>query len=131
MERVFLAILTKAYHFDEKRQNILLKIPAKLAPVKAAVFPMMKGEEYDKLAGEIVRDLRKNWNIALDTSGSIGRRYARNDEIGTIACITIDEQTIKDNTVTVRDRDTTEQIRIKISELKNMLEQVINENKNI
>jgi glycyl-tRNA synthetase len=131
MERVFIASLTKAYSFDEKRQNIVLKLPAKLAPVKAAVFPIIKKPEYEKIAEDIVKDLRKEWNIAYDISGSIGRRYARNDEIGTIACVTVDEQTPKDNMVTVRDRDTTEQIRIKISELKNMLRQVINENQNI
>jgi len=131
MERVFLAILTKAYTFDEKRQNIILKIPAKLAPVKASVFPLTKDDKLEKIAKDIVEDLRKDWNIAYDSSGSIGRRYARNDEIGTIACITLDEQTLADKKVTVRDRDTTEQIRIEIPKLNEMLRQVINEGKSI
>ena len=131
MERVFLAVLTKAYYFDEKRQNIILKLPASLAPVKASVFPIMKDEKYEKIAKEIVADLKKEWNISYDTSGNIGRRYARNDEIGTVACITVDEESSKDESVTVRDRDTSEQIRIKISELKDMLRQVINDGKKI
>jgi glycyl-tRNA synthetase len=125
MERVFLAILTKAYTFDEKRQNIILNIPARLAPVKASVFPIMKDEKYEKIAKEIVADLRKEWNIAYDISGNIGRRYARNDEIGTPMCITIDEDTPKDKAVTIRDRNTTKQIRVKISELKEVVRKVI------
>ena len=125
MERVFLAVLTKAYNFDEKRQNIILKIPAKLAPVKAAVFPIVKGEEYEKISENIVKDLRKEWNIAYDKSGSLGRRYARNDEIGTPMCITIDEESLKDKCVTIRDRDSTKQIRVKISELHEVVRKVI------
>jgi len=125
MERVFLAVLTKAYSFDEKRQNIILKIPAKLAPVKAAVFPIVKGEEYEKIAEDIVRELRKEWNIAYDKSGSLGRRYARNDEIGTPMCITIDEDSLKNKSVTIRDRDSTKQIRVKIVELGNVVRKVV------
>jgi len=125
MERVFLAVITKAYNFDEKRQNVILKIPAKLAPVKAAVFPIIKGEEYEKISEYIVKDLRKEWNIAYDKSGSLGRRYARNDEIGTPMCITIDEDSLKDKAVTIRDRDSTKQIRVKISELKEVVRKVI------
>ena len=74
MERIFLAILTKAYQFDEKRNNIVLKIPPKLAPVKASVFPIVKKPEYEKIAEEIVSDLRKEYNVSYDISGSIGRR---------------------------------------------------------
>jgi glycyl-tRNA synthetase len=125
MERVFLAILTKAYNFDEKRQNVILKIPANLAPVKASVFPIIKEENFEKIAKEILQDLRKEWNVAYDNSGSIGRRYSRNDEIGTPMCITIDEDTPKDKAVTIRDRDTTKQIRVKISELKDVVRKVI------
>jgi glycyl-tRNA synthetase len=125
MERVFIASLTKAYSFDDKRQNIVLKLPAKLAPVKAAVFPIMKSPEYEKISEDIVKDLRKEWNIAYDKSGSIGRRYARNDEIGTPMCITIDEETPNDNSVTIRERDTTKQVRVKIAELKEIMRKVI------
>lgn len=125
MERVFLAALTKAYVNDLNRGNIVLKLHPSLSPVKAAVFPIVKSEEYEKISEEIVKDLREEWNINYDKSGSIGRRYARNDEIGTPMCITVDDQTLKDKTVTIRDRDTTEQIRVKISELNEVVRKVL------
>ncbi len=125
MERAFLAVLTKAYNFDEKRQNVVLKLLPKIAPVKASVFPIIKDEKYEKIAKEIVADLRKEWNIAYDVTGSIGRRYSRNDEIGTPMCITVDEDTPKDKSVTIRDRDSTKQIRVKISELREVVRKVI------
>jgi len=127
MERVFLAILTKAYNYDKERQNIVLKIPAKLAPIKAAVFPIVKQPEYEKISKEIIKDLKKEFNIVYDKSGSVGKRYSRNDEIGTPYCITIDEESLKKNDCTIRDRDTTKQIRVKISDLKDTLRKLINE----
>ena len=131
MERVFLAILTKAYCDDKERGNIVLKTPPKLSPIKAAVFPIIKKPEYEKISEQIVDDLRKEWNVIHDKSGSIGRRYARNDEVGTPFCITIDEETPKTNTITIRDRDTTKQVRVEISELKDILRKAINEDANI
>ena len=125
MERVFLAILTKAYNFDKKRDYVVLKIPAKLAPIKAAVFPIIKSPEYNTIAEDIVRDLRKEFNVVYDKGGSIGRRYARNDEIGTPYCITIDQDSILGKDVTVRDRDSTVQIRVKTKDLKETLGQLI------
>lgn len=125
MERVFLALLTKAYYFDEKRQTVVLKLPPRISPVKAAVFPIIKKEEYENIATDVVSDLRKEWNIVYDKSGSIGRRYSRNDEIGTPMCITIDEDTPKDKSVTIRDRDTTKQVRVKISELRDVVRKVV------
>ncbi len=125
MERVFLAILTKAYHKDKIRNNIVLKIPAKLAPIKAAIFPIIKQEEFEKFATEISNNLGQEFNVTYDKSGSIGRRYARNDEIGTPFCITIDGDSIKNDDVTIRDRDTTKQIRVKVSELKKILKKLI------
>jgi len=126
IERVFLAILTKAYNYDSKRQNIVLKIPAKLAPIKAAVFPIVKQPEYEKIAEEIVNDLKKEFNVVYDEGGSIGRRYARADESGTPMCITIDDLSPKRKDVTIRDRDSTLQIRVKIKELKEVLKRLIN-----
>lgn len=126
IERVFLAILSKAYYYDKKRDYVVLKIPAKLAPIKAAVFPIVKQPEYIEMAEEIVRELRKEWNVIYDKGGSIGRRYARNDGQGTPYCITVDEESVKQKDVTIRDRDSTLQIRVKISVLKETLKKLIN-----
>jgi len=126
IERVFLAILCKAYNYDPGRENIVLKFPARLAPVKAAVFPIVKNNEMIKVAREIFNNLKKEFNVIYDESASLGRRYARMDEIGTPYCITIDSDSIKGKDVTIRDRDTTTQIRIKISELKEILKKLIN-----
>ena len=124
IERVFLAILTKAYS-KNKKGEIVLQLPSKIAPIKVAVFPIVKKKEFEKIAEDIVDDLRKEWNVAYDKSGSIGRRYARNDEIGTPYCVTIDEDSLKDKDVTVRNRDTTKQIRVRVSELRNVLRKLI------
>lgn len=125
MERIFLMAIVDSYVFDEKRQNIVLKIHPKLAPVKAAVFPIVKKPEYEKLAENILEDLKKEFNVVSDNSGSIGRRYSRNDEAGTPFCITIDEESPKKKDVTIRDRDTTKQIRVKIDDLKDTLRKLI------
>ena len=126
MERVFLAILTKAYNYDKKRDYVVLKIPPKLAPIKAAVFPIVKQGEYVEMSEKIVRDLRKEWNVVYDKGGSIGRRYARNDGQGTPYCITIDEDSLKNKDCTIRDRDSTIQIRVKVKELKEVIKKLIN-----
>jgi glycyl-tRNA synthetase len=128
MERVFLALLTKAYCKDEK-DNTILQLPIHLAPIKAAIFPLVKRPDFDKLAIEITQELKKEFNVVYDKSGSIGRRYARNDEIGTPFCITIDETSTKNNDVTLRFRDTKEQKRIKIPKLKEVLRDLIQGNK--
>jgi glycyl-tRNA synthetase len=125
IERIFLAILTKAYNYDKKRENIVLKIPPKLAPIKAAIFPIVKKEEFEQFSRNIFNLLKKEWFVIYDNSGSIGRRYSRNDEIGTPFCITIDEDSIKNNDVTIRDRNTTKQIRVKIEELKEIFRKLI------
>jgi len=125
MDRVFLAVLCKAYNYDKKRDNVILKLPAYLAPVKAAVFPIIKDDKMIKLSREIYNELKEDWNVNYDESGSVGRRYSRNDEIGCPMCITIDEDSVKDKSVTIRDRDTTKQVRVKISELKDVVSKVI------
>ena len=99
----------------EKR--IVLKIHPKLAAYKAAVFPLVRKDGLDKKAKKIFETLNSNFNAFYDERGSIGRRYRRQDEIGTPFCITIDYDTKKDNTVTVRDRDTMKQKRVKIDEI--------------
>lgn len=125
IDRVFLALLCKAYYHDKSRDNVVLKLPANLAPYQAAVFPMTKDEKVNQIAKGIFKELTMEWNIAFDESGSIGRRYARNDEIGTPMCITIDEDSMRDKMVTIRDRDSTRQVRVKISELKEIVRKAV------
>jgi glycyl-tRNA synthetase len=127
IERIFLALLTKAYTYDKERENVILKLLPKIAPVKAAIFPIVKRDDFEKICLEIVHDLKKEWNVNYDISGSIGRRYSRNDEIGTPYCITIDEDSLKNKDVTFRDRDTKKQIRVKIEVLKETLKKLINQ----
>jgi len=125
VERAMLVFLFDAYTYDSKMENVVLRLHPKLSPVKAAVFPIVKSEEYEKISDEIVKELKKEFNVSCDKSGSIGKRYARNDEIGTPMCITIDEKTSRDKTVTIRDRDTTEQVRVKINDLRDVVRKVV------
>ena len=90
-----------------------------------AVFPLVKGAKQEKIAKQIYSTLSKRFNVTYDKSGSVGRRYARNDEIGTPFCITVDEQSLKDKTVTIRDRDTTKQKRIKIGEVVGIVDDLV------
>jgi glycyl-tRNA synthetase len=124
INRLMLMVLCDAYHEEEKR--VVLKFHPKLAPVKVAVFPLLanKPELIDK-AREIYKDLKKSINgvIAWDDRGNIGKRYLAQDEIGTPYCITVDFQTLEDDTVTVRDRDTMKQERIKTENLLDILQE--------
>ncbi len=122
LERAFLVFMFDSYFYDKKRQNIVLKIHPRLAPVKAAVFPIVKtNEEIVSLSKEVYNFLKKDFNVIYDTGRSVGRRYSRADETGIPFCITIDEKSPDKKDVTIRFRDSTEQIRIKISELKKIL----------
>jgi glycyl-tRNA synthetase len=125
IERAFLVFMFDAYNDDKKRGNIVLKLDPKIAPIKAGIFPLVNKPELENLAKEIKGNLKNYFNVKYDRSGSIGRRYARADEIGTPYCITVDFDSLKDKTVTIRDRNTTNQARIKISELRNTIEQLI------
>ena len=126
VERVFLALLTKAYS-DDGRGNITLNLPPRIAPVKAAVFPLVKRDDFEKISDEIVADLRQEFNISYDKTGSIGRRYARNDEIGTPFCITVDDTSLTAKDVTLRDRNSRVQKRVKIKDLRDTLRRLINQ----
>jgi len=126
VERAFLVFMFDAYHDDKKRNNIVLKLHPKLSPVKAAIFPIIKKPEFEEIATKVLSILNQEWNVLYDKSGSIGRRYARNDEAGTPYCITIDGDSLKNNDVTIRDRDTTQQIRVKVSDVKDVLRKLIN-----
>jgi glycyl-tRNA synthetase len=93
-----------------------------LAPIKAAIFPLMKNKpELVEKAKKIYDDLKTQFMCEFDDNGNVGKRYRRQDEIGTPFCITVDFETLEDNAVTVRDRDTMQQERIKVDELKNYL----------
>ena len=121
VERALMAVLTTAYTEDEVNgeKRIVMKFPEHLAPVKFAVSPLLKNkpELVDK-AKEIYRNVKTKYgNVMWDDNGNIGKRYRRQDEIGTPACIVIDFQTLEDGTVTVRDRDTTEQKRMNPAEI--------------
>ncbi|MGH7156649.1 MAG: glycine--tRNA ligase [Candidatus Saccharimonadales bacterium] len=124
--RHLLAVLANAYSVDEVEgeQRIFLKLPAKLAPVKVAVFPLLKNkpELVDK-AKEVYKMLQKqvDGEVMWDDNGNIGKRYRRQDEIGTPHCVTIDFQTLDDDTVTIRNRDTTEQKRTQTNGLVDAL----------
>jgi len=128
VDRLFFALLCDAYQEIKggrtkttrptKETEILLKFDKKVAPIKIAVLPLVKNkEELVKKANEVYRILKPHFVCQYDEVGSIGRRYRRQDEIGTPFCVTIDFDTLKDDTVTIRDRDTMEQERVKIENL--------------
>ena len=125
--RAFLVFMLDAYEDDKKRGNIVLHLDPALAPYKAAIFPLISKGEILKLSKEIYHDLLEEFPVLFDKSGSIGRRYARNDESGTPYCITIDGQSLEDKTVTIRDRDSTRQRRIRIQELKQILRNLVSD----
>tara|TARA_Y100000310_G_scaffold342259_1_gene444722 strand:+ start:490 stop:2151 length:1662 start_codon:yes stop_codon:yes gene_type:complete len=123
--RAFIVFMLSAYEHDKERDNTVLHLDPKLAPVKAAVFPIVKSEEYETLAKQIVADLSEEWNVIYDKSGSIGRRYARNDESGTPYCITVDEESGKSEDCTIRDRDSKKQVRVPVKGLKDVVRRLI------
>ena len=122
VERLFLMFFTEAYDeevINEKDTRVVMRFSPYLAPVKAAIFPLRKDLK-DK-ALEIYATLSKEFNVDYDEAGSIGKRYRRQDAIGTPYCITVDPQTMEDNCVTLRDRDTMEQVRMPISDLNDYI----------
>ena len=125
VERTFLVFVLDSYSVGEKN-NITLKLNPKIAPIKVAIFPLIKKDEKQiQVAKQIYNDLKEEWNVDYDETGSIGRRYARNDEIGTPFCITIDDDSEKDKSVTIRNRDDGKQKRIKVNELKEIIRKLI------
>ncbi|HYD92965.1 MAG TPA: glycine--tRNA ligase [Candidatus Paceibacterota bacterium] len=120
LDRTFLAVLTEFYDQDTLGEDTrtVLRFPKQLAPIKAAVFPLLRNKpELVSKAREVYKMLAKEMMVEFDDNGNIGKRYRRQDEIGTPACITIDFDTLEDDTVTVRDRDTGAQERVPIGEL--------------
>ena len=123
VDRTILAVLVSAYKEEEVdgEMRTVLSLPAHLAPYQVAVLPLMKKEELTEEAKKITEELSNYMAVEYDETQSIGKRYRRQDEIGTPFCVTIDYDSLEDNAVTVRDRDTMKQERIAITELKNYL----------
>ncbi|MDR2117166.1 MAG: glycine--tRNA ligase [Planctomycetaceae bacterium] len=132
-DRATLAFLCEAYRVDtapdekgQPQERVYLKFHPRLSPIKVAVFPLVKKDGMPEAATEIYGELKKSFSAFYDDKGAVGRRYRRQDEIGTPFCVTVDGQTLQDDTVTIRDRDSLQQIRLKkeelVQELRNKLE---------
>ncbi|MDO9398226.1 MAG: glycine--tRNA ligase [Herbiconiux sp.] len=128
LTRSLMAFLVDAFHEDEAPntkggvdKRTVLKLDPRLSPVKAAVLPLSRNEALSPLAKKLAADLRQNWNVDFDDAGAIGRRYRRQDEIGTPFCITVDFDSLEDNAVTVRERDSMAQERISLDRLTGYL----------
>ena len=127
-DRSTLAFLVDSY-CEEEEERVVLRLHPKLAPIKAAVFPLMRKDGHPEKAQEIERMLRPHFNVEYDETASIGKRYRRHDEIGTPYCVTVDNETMENDTVTVRERDSMEQVRIPMSGLLPMLLERLNAEK--
>lgn len=124
-DRAFLTFMFDAYSVNEKGETVL-KLSPKIAPVKVGIFPLVKKDEFQRTtARNIYNTLKEYWNVSYDESGSVGKRYARNDEIGTPFCITVDPDSESDNCVTIRNRDDGEQKRIEINKIKEIIRTLI------
>lgn len=128
-DRATLAFLCEAYHEDQApdengqmQSRVVLRLHPRIAPVKAAVFPLVKKDGMPEVAKDIYRALKKKFNVFYDEKGAVGRRYRRQDEAGTPYCITVDGESLNDKCVTIRDRDTLEQVRVKIDDVVSEIE---------
>jgi len=124
VDRMFLTVLSNSYKeetLESGETRVVLQIPPALAPVKIAVFPLVKKDGLPELARKIIDDLKFDFNCQYEEKDTIGRRYRRQDAIGTPFCITVDHQTLEDQTVTVRHRDSMEQERVNIEALRSLL----------
>ena len=128
LDRLFLAIFSTALQdetLEDGSTRTVLKIPSILAPTKVAVFPLLKKDGLPEKAKEIVADLKYDFMVAYDEKDAVGRRYRRQDALGTPFCVTVDHQTLDDNTVTIRNRDTMQQERVAISEIAAIVNEAI------
>ncbi|MEL4358508.1 MULTISPECIES: glycine--tRNA ligase [unclassified Luteococcus] len=130
LTRSLMAFMVEAYTEDEAPntkggvdKRVVLKLDHRLAPVKAAVLPLSRNEALSPKARELAAQLRKNWNVDFDDAQAIGKRYRRQDEIGTPYCITVDFDTLEDNAVTIRERDTMQQERVALDQVEGYLAQ--------
>jgi len=128
LDRAILAVICNAYEtekLDDGDEREIMHLSPKIAPIKVAVLPLVKKNLTDK-AHEVYTQLASEFRTSYDETGTIGKRYRRQDQIGTPLCVTVDFDTLEDNSVTIRDRDTMEQIRLPISELNNYVRNYIN-----
>ncbi len=125
LSRLLITMIVDSYHEEEikGKTRTVLKIKPFLAPIKAAIFPLQKDEKLKEKAFKIFRELKASLVCEFDDSGNIGQMYRRQDEIGTPYCVTIDYQTLEDNTVTVRDRDTMKQERVNVTKLDEFIKE--------
>jgi glycyl-tRNA synthetase len=124
LDRLFLAVLTSAYteeKLEDGSERVVLRIPAALAPNKVAILPLTKKDGLPEKARAIIEDLKFDYTCFYEEKDAIGKRYRRQDAIGTPYCVTVDHQTLEDNTVTIRDRDTMQQERVAITELSQII----------
>jgi glycyl-tRNA synthetase len=128
LDRMFLAVFSNALEdetLEDGSVRTVLKLPAVLAPTKAAVLPLVKKDGLPEIAKQIIEDLKWDFNVAYDEKDAVGRRYRRQDANGTPFCITVDHDTLEDNTVTIRHRDTMAQQRVKIEDLKDIIKKEV------
>lgn len=128
LDRMFLAVFSKALQEEtltDGSTRTVLRLPSVLAPTKAAILPLVKKDGLPEIAKEIVNDLKWDFNVAYDEKDAVGRRYRRQDATGTPFCITVDHQTLEDKTITIRHRDTMEQNRIAIADLRSIINQEV------
>jgi glycyl-tRNA synthetase len=129
LDRMFLSVLSHSFNeeiLENGENRVVLKIPAILAPLKAAILPLTRKEGMPEKAREIMRSLQIDFNCQYEEKDSIGKRYRRQDAIGTPYCITVDHQTLEDNTITLRDRDTMQQERISVEKLHSIIAKKVN-----
>ena len=126
LDRIFYSVLEHAYEYDEKEDYVVMHLAPAVAPIKVGVFPLMEKDGLDEMAKRIYEKVHTHRVEAYyDGSGTIGRRYARMDEVGTPWCITVDYDSLKDGTVTIRDRDTTEQKRISAEDAPRIIDELL------
>ncbi len=125
-DRAVLALLCDAYRLenegDKDNERVVMKFHPSVAPIKAAVMPLMKKENLEEPARKLFAELQQHYKVEYDTSGSIGKRYRRQDEIGTPFCITVDYDTLEDHAVTIRDRDSMTQERVALDQVKKYIQ---------